>query len=76
MSSPQRDPELVVKRVILAVWSAVILFASAFGFIACLIGILNEGHPILIGGALGCLLGIVAGLYLGRLALTAAPPAR
>lgn len=69
MSTPPRDPEIIVKRVLIAVWAAVIIVASGFGFVACLIGILNDGHPILIAGAVGCLLGLVGGVVLARLAI-------
>lgn len=69
MSTPSRDPDIVIKRVIVAVWAAIVILASGFGFVACLIGMLNDGHPVLIGGAVGCLLGIVAGFVLARLAV-------
>ena len=76
MSLPSRDPDVLIKRVIVAVWAAIVILAARFGFVACLIGMLDDGHPILIGGAIGCLLGLAAGIALARMAIIGEGPRR
>lgn len=73
MSAKSRDPEIIVKRAIVGVFALVALIAAGIGFIACLVAFIDTGHPILIVGIIGCLAGLVAGLYFARLAMSPTP---
>ncbi len=74
MSAKSRDPDIIVKRAIVGVFAIVALIAGGIGFVSCLVGFIDTGHPILIVGIVGSLAGLVAGLYFARLAMS--PPPR
>lgn len=68
------DPDIRIKRVIVALWAGVVLIASGIGFVACLVGLVDTGHGALVVGLIGCGLGLAAGMYLMWLAINTRNP--
>ncbi len=64
------DPELVVKRVLLALFALAALVAGGIAVTACVRAFVVHGDsPLMLIGVLGGLLAIAAGLYFAWLVL-------
>lgn len=66
----RRDPEVVIKQIIVAVMGLVGIVAGGIGVTACIRATAVHGDPpLMLVGVLGSLLGVAAGVYFVWLAL-------